>query len=816
MATLDEQFAALPEATAPSLDAEFAALPEVQDARRQPTTEELAAERAKVEAEYSQQYLREHPLRAAGAAFAQQFAKTTLPFVGEALIKRAPFGPGLTREQQEEIAAASPLSSMAGTATGIVGAIGSAFATGGASAEAQLAGRAAATAAQAAGASRAAQALAAARGTLMAPARLGEAAVPLMSAGSRLAGAAEAAITTAAPALRTGIVGRTVSGAVGGGISAGAIGAINEAIESQIENRELSGENIVSQMKLGTALGAKIGGAVGAVESLAPAARWVANTETGRRLAAQLGRSRAERIYKQHAPDVLSKVQKQISPEESHRLINEAADQGLVGAFKDPVEQMNAVREAKAKSGQLIGRISAEADAVRNGAPVDVSKMWDAITDRVIAPMSERAGSDNERAAQQLSGELQRLRNLYGDEMTLSQLARARSEIDDVVFGSRPLQIEDPYRTAFYNGFRQFRHAMTDRIGQGVQEAGIDTATWRAAQRQYQVVSHAERVALKGIGSLARSSGIDKGVTIDNLLSLATIAAKGVAPGLGLKLAFSGLRYAAPRATDWARSASERALRSGATPPAMIADLRQLAEEQRGLAEGKILSLSLRPEDNARTEFLGAYDRVGSALGAMNRDPRKFPAFYADALRQAQNEMQAVYSGRAPGSAPSVDELGDALERARNVFSTASQPSTGAAEAVDMTRSFARTQQPATDVMRGLRDEFTGLLADSTGMWGVARRDKAMDELRALYESHADPTRLARLQAIQDEAHRVQREIVSRADRLMGTVGSAPRIKPKPRKAVAAPPVTAPVIESEIEPAPTAEELGEMGIEVLP
>jgi hypothetical protein len=817
MSTLEEQFAALPGASEPSLEAEFAALP-ADERQRSPTAKELAEERRKVEAEYGAEYLRQHPIRAATSAFAQQFAKTTLPFVGEALIAHTPFGTGLSREQQEEVAAASPMSAMAGTATGIVGALGTALATGGVSAEAQLAGRTAATAARVAGAGRGAQALAAGRAALFAPAAGVEAAAPLMAAGSRLAGATEAAITAAAPALRTGIVGRTVTGAVGGGIAAGALGALNEAVESQIEGRELSSEAILGNMKLGSLIGGSVGGVVGSLESLGSAARWVGNTEAGRQYAAKLGKSRAERIYRQHADDILNKVQKQVRPEESYRLINEAADQGLVGVFKDPIEQMNAVRAAKAKSGQLIGRISAEADAARDGAPVDVSRMWDNITDRVIEPMSQRATTADEGAARELSQELERLRNLNGDEMTLADIARVRSEIDDFVFGNRPLQISDPQRTLYYNGLRQFRHALTDRIGQGVQESGIDLATWRAAQRQYQVVSHAERVALKSMSSYAKNNGLDATKTIDDALSIGAALAKGVAPGLGVKLALSGLRYGAPRAVDWARGATERAMRTGAAPRAMIASLRDIADEQAALAEGRLTTLSMRPEDNARTEFLSAYDRINSAIDLMSGSPESFPPTYVDAARRARNELETAYTGlRPPAEAPivgmstvlgpdgqpiairgrlpptpSIEQMGNALERARNVFSEASQP-TAAAGGVDVTRSFARTQQAANQLMRGMRDDFTGLLADGNGMWGEARLGRAEDELRTLYASHTDPSRLARLQAIQDEAHNVQREIATKADRLMGATGAATRIKPPRRIVTATPKVTSPL-----------------------
>lgn len=757
------------------------------DQRRQP---EIARERAAVEAEAGAKFLEQQPIRTAIAAAAQRFATTQMPFgIGEKLISLA----GLPAEEQERLAEASPLAAKAGTALGVAGLIPQIVATGGAAAEAQIAGRAAAATAAAGGAGRLAQSLAAARATALAAPTAVEATAPLMSAGARIAGATEAAITTAAPALRTGIVGRVATGAVGAGLASSLV----EPTEALVEGRPVSGEAIVSNMKVAALLGGAVGGAIGSAETLAPVGKWFANTETARRIGSKMGESRAAKIYNTHAPGLYAKVSRQAGAKDAAgpiTLINEAADQGLVSPFDDAITMMNKVQEAKQKSGQLIGRISAEADASL-GKPLDVSKMWDRMSDRVILPMSQKGPTQNEAIARKLMNDVRRFQEVNGNEMTLSNLAKLRSEIDDAVYGATPLQIQDPTRTQYYNGLRQFRHILTEEIGNGVEQSRIPIAAWRAAQRQYRVVSHAERVAAKAVGRFAKDNDLTGLAGIENLVSVGTALLSSTGAGVGLKATLASLRYGVPRSADWAKGAVYRATQQKA-PAALVQNLEALQAQQLEAAQGRISSLSLQPQYAAQDEFLNAYDRVLQTLERVKARPQAFSKRYRVAAEQAKAEMERSYLGLRPASErpivgmstvlgpdgkpmpiygapiepPSVEQMGDAIERARDIFSRATTPM--GTKQVPIYRSVATEQQEAVQLMRGMRDDLSLLLADESGMWGASRLARAQEEAERLIATYSDPARIARLKAIQDEALRVQKEVTSKADKLMGATGA--------------------------------------------
>lgn len=808
--------------------------------QREQQEKDIAASRSEAESAAAAEYLKQHPVQTGAAAFAQQFAKTAfpIPFVAEKAIGINLFGPGLSPEEQERLVEASPIAAGLGTYYGFGAAIPAMVASGGASLEAQAAGKTAALAAEARGAGKLAQAVTAGAKTLTAPISKADVFAPVMGLGGRTALAAEAALQTAVPGLKTGIIGRGVTGAVGAGVASGAVGVANQIEqllrqENQISQEDIAhaGEAVLHDMKIGSMIGGAVGGAVGAAESLKPLGEWISKTEAGREWAAKFGKSRAERIYRKHAPGVLSKVQTQIQPEQSYQLINEAADQGLVGVYKNPIEQMQAVQAAKNEAGKTIGQISAEADATLGNAPTNVSKMWDAMVDDVIAPLSKGASVEGEVVSLRLADQLERYRNIYGEDMTLSELAKLRSAIDDEVYGATPMQINDPERTKFYSGLRQFRHAITKRIFDGVEKAGIDTGTWKAAQRQYQVISHAERVAAKALGQFATNNA-PKGTTIENVMSLATALGSGTMSGLAMKLGLASLRTVVPRTANWAVSATERALRTGAAPEVMLADIKGLAEQQRAITEGKLTTLSLRPEDNAKEEFLSAYDRVLKLKEAMKASPSKYPKTYLDAVQNAQLEMEDAYAsiqpsrqavfrvrketGRSPllyGQVeplfpPDTERLGDALERARNIFASASQPTRGAV-AVDTTKSFIKEQQKAVNAMRQLRDDFTGLLADGTGMWGQKRLDNATEELKRLVATHSDPERLVRLQALQDKAYNTRKTVASKADKLMGVARATVIMRPKVGVKRSIAPVIAPAAQMEQPPEPVTPEQGQ-------
>lgn len=741
--------------------------------------QQVAEERKAVEAAAGQKYLAEHPVRGAIGAGLLGLVRSTLPVVGPAITERM----GLPLEEQAAVTEAFPVSAGVGTAAGIAGQLAAGFATGGLSAAAGAAGKAAATEAAAAGAGRVAQALAAARAASgIAPTAV-EAVAPGIAAGARVGLATEAALKSLAPKAAETIIGKGLVGATGAAAAAGLSSALTEAAESYVEGREFSGESVLATM----GLAGKLGGAFTAIPAaVSGAANFFGKTEAGKQFAAKLGRTRAERIYNKHAPDILAKTSQQISYPQTVELVNEAAERGLVGEFMDANRMSEKAREAMQESGQRLRNIAEMADD-KLGKPINVGKMWDKMVDTVIAPKSAAGTVESETVARKLADQIQSMRDETrggGDNITLKRLWDFRKEIDDKVYGFSRSTLKDPNRTEFYNSMRQFRHLMTDAMGDAVAEAGIPKAIWKAAQRDYQIASHAERIAQKSLVSSANKSGLDLPDFLLKAASLGTGVLTGSAlAGIETAIGLSTLKAVAPRAREWGNAAMQRALRTG-TSRLIAEDIGALSRQQAEMAESLGGMIDVKPEEAAVNQYFALLDDINQAIES------PLPASYRKTLLKARDEMQRAHGAakkfgpglvapRAftiPGEEPGflgfdVNELGNGVEKARNIIEAGSVP-TRLAVKTPRTASFIGAQQRAYETMRGLRDGMTAALANPQSMWGEQRATRAVEELRRLYAVHTDPARIAKIQSLQEAANKVRQTVQQKGSRLMGVSAS--------------------------------------------
>lgn len=753
-------------------------------ARIQRKAIELAGEQAGEEA--SRQYLKERPLQTGLAAGLASFAKTTLPFgdyLGTKLIKAA----GLSEEEQAELEAAAPVSSTIGTGLGFAGSLAALPALGGVSAAGRLAGAGAAARAAAAGSGRLAQSLSAARAAATVPVATVERFAPVMAGVGRAAAATEAGITALAPQLAGTVAGRLATGAAAGVVGTGAYNILRQApefVESKIDGREYAGESIASGMGLAAALG-------GGVSAIGPAMSWVGQTQAGQKWAASLGRSRGERVYKAHAPALLGKTQRQLGPtqpEKVYDLVNEAIDEGLVGQHLNAQEMLDRSRAALRKSGERIGEISSLADE-RLGAPVNVEPMWQNIIDGVIEQKSMAGSVQSEEVARRLLSQVESFRDpkRFGDRLTLKQLSKMRSELDDIIYGEFVESVKDPTRTSYFNGLRQFRHKMTDQLGEAVLEAGVPKAIWKDAQRAYQVASHAERIGTHAVRRSVNKSPTDVYGVLSTLASIGVGAASGAATGIETKLGLSALKWMAPRGRNWAGAATRRALLAGA-PKEMVDDLGALSRQQAETAATARDAVAAKPVADASTEFLGLYDDLLAApiagmpspyRQALNKAKSEMEAAYRDALKSRSTDKGIMFPGgiRPDSLGPvgaadlDVDILGNGLEKARNILAEASIPKN---IPLKKELSTVAAQKPFYESMRGLRDKFTVALGNPTAMWGETRAQRAADEFNRLYGIHSDPNQLAKLQAIAEKTSMARRRVSDGAARIMGiSIGSS-------------------------------------------
>jgi len=723
-------------------------------------------ERKEVETKAGEEFLRRQPLRTAVAAGAQAFAKLTLPVVG-GLIERAA---GLPAEEQTEIAEASPLGTMGGKVLGVAGLLAPIIATGGAAGAALGAGEAAAATTAATGGGRVAQALAAARaaGTLAPAARaasVAEAVSPVISAATRAGTATQAGLTALAPEVAATRAGAAAIGAASAAAGIGATLPLQYA-EAKLENREMSGESVALQMGLGALLSGSISGVA---QHFKTASKFSANTEAGREYLAKLGKSRADRIYAAHAPNLATPVTKQVGMPAQIELVNEAADKGLVGPFMDPLKMYHGVKNELNRVGESIGEIAQLTDEANGGAAQNVTKMWDRIVDDVVKPLSKTGDLEDQRVARELLDEIESRRNAFpGDNLTMQELSDMRTKISSRIYGATEFMIKDPNRTEFYNALRQVRHAMTNEIGERAVAAGVPKPLWKAAQREYQVASHAERIATKSALRAARDAGFDSFDRFANYASVATALFGGLTKGAMLRGGMAAVKYIKPRAAAQYEELVMRAIKNNAPQP-IVNDLTALAKQRADEATLGISTVAEAPSSVMQQKSLDLYGDI------LDAEQMGLPSAYNSSIKQAKSILEAGYNdaaaaARSAGLSPNEldgDILGDAIESARNILQKASIP-TRTGVPTPKTRSIIEANRQGYETLRNLRDSFTSVLADPAATFGTARAQRTLDEMIRQQAVHTDPSRLARLRALGEATGLTKKQIQEKSYRLMG------------------------------------------------
>jgi hypothetical protein len=723
-----------------------------------------AAGRA-AQAESMLEFARERPFAAGAAAFAQQASDwlslgTTKPLMSAL---------GVSREEQEMLAAASPLSAAAGAITGAI----VPFALGGGPATALA--RAGATEAAAAGASRVGQALAAVRGAFSGTKTLAGAATLPVSAPLRVPAAVQAGVEALVP----GAAGKIAGGALAAP-AASLVYAAPRFIESQIDGREFAGESLVSDMKLGALLG-------GGLTAIPVAARAAAQSKYSQGLISKMGRTRAERLYRMHAPDIAGKTQAQKGAVAPVELANEAMDAGLVGPFMSPTKMFERSTAAVEEAGERLGEIARMADDI--SGPINVSKMWDRMVDDVVAEQSRVGGIQPERTARYLLDTIESYRNRLGDNLTFQQLWDVQKQISREVYGLNTTQMLDPSRTVTANALRQFRHIINDELGTRAAEAGIPKGLWQAAKRQYEVASHAERIATKSLKRMARP-GMDSFDALATIGSVGVGALAGPAAGIESKLALSTLKYLTPRAIDRVQGAIIRAGKS--TVPKMMADdVSALLRQQAQTAAQAETGIAVRPETDAVQEYMNLYADLleaqakpmpGSYLSRVEKARKRLERGYLDAQRAGTTEAILPKGYRVIGEMPTgevtydVDAFGDALEEARNILAQASVPTTRAVP-THKTESIVRAQREGFEVMRDLRDRFTAQLGRPDAIWGAKRAERSAEELRRLQQTYSDPAVVSQLQLLSEQTNAARKAVADKGSRLMGFVVPVTQLK---------------------------------------
>jgi hypothetical protein len=729
---------------------------------RKQAEEDRKTEEARAAAEYS----KARPFRSALGTALMEFSKVSLPLASQALMEK--FG-DLTMEEQQQLAEQFPKPAKVGTGLGAVGALASALATSGASLEAQAAGRAAAVATAATGAGRLGQAGAAFRAATTTAPTVAEAAFPAVGAISRVATGTQAALRAAAPGVAETALGRAGIDAAAAAAASGAMALGSALSEKAFEGKEISGEAIASQMKWGALLG---GGVSITPTAIGSAARIVGKTKAGLKWAWKLGKSQADRVYRMHAPEIATQSMKQIGAEQPFTLVNEAIDQGIVGAYMRPEVMLDRAQTAMKKSGETIGEIASRADDMLQ-KPSNISGMWDKIIDKVAAPLSKAGPKEKEQAAREVLDQVTSLRNRLGSETTMRELSAARAELDDIIYGYATTQMQDPNRTMTMKALRQVRNIMNEQIGEVAREAGVPEKLLNAAKRQYQVASHSQRIAFSSIGRAIRNSGTDSLDKFMTLASAATAVAGHPVPAIAAKAAVSAIRFAAPRLLYGAQGVARRALTS-VPPPVVTEDINVLSRVLGRVRKEEAGAVRMKPavstvSQTAPEEFVNTMKRLDDAA----REPMSEQ--YRLALGEARDKMLEYYQRSIGTSGFDVNVLGDGMEAAQQVLSRASVPATAAGPA-SVLESTIMAQQPGFQSVRALRDDITQSLNTPGSVWGDIRAEQMAADLRALSDRLLDPERATKLQAIAESTGAVRKSIEQKGSRLMGTV---PHITPK-------------------------------------
>jgi len=652
----------------------------------------------------------------------------------------------------------------------VAGIVAPAIATGGLTAEAQLAGRAAAATQAAAGAGRVGQAFAAGRAAAEAmPAaattvqRLSSLTAPGLAMRAGLgAGAAVEALAPSAAVAAKAIP--AVTAALARGATEGATLAGEQALGDVLVGKpDLAGESVMERVKMGALIGGAIGGGMTAGplvwRAVADATK---GTDAWKKFVELSGKYEAEQLFAAAGGTpaewrgLLSRRGKGV--DKVHAIMREARDLGMVSAFSRPSNKLGDIENVILKSGQTMG----EAHAAADSALTDLTrpKLQD-----IFAKFSRGAlqkYSSQATLKPEVNNVIKLMRDLeskYAGKLDfgVQDLHDIKRELADRIYGidrSANKTVGDDVHAEILD---KLRYLFGQEIKGTLESVGIPKEAYKVALRQNEVGHELKRLALRSEARMDLSSFVPPLVKEAAVLGAGYMVGGPIGVGVGRILADRafGQTWRSP-GLGWLAGSVRRASGVGA-PNYVIAQLKDMAQQQAAAIAGTAVGpITLSAEATTRQEYMRLMDEVHKAHAEVVLNRSAYPANLELELESVEKKLWKSLS-----STSSAPKLARVLEDAENTFSTRVIPRVGA----------SATQNDASAIYERLRNEFRKSLASahtqpgapSTWNWGSARLNAANKRVADASAAISNPRQDLVLDALQQSLKGLKANVQNKA-----------------------------------------------------
>lgn len=652
---------------------------------------------------------------------------------------------GVSMEEQRAREEINPYAAMMGTAVGIVA---PALLSGGLTAEAQLAGKAAALASEVAGAGKAAQALAAAKAATAAPALTTSAKIASFTAPG-LAARAGSGLSAASEVLMPGktALGKALAKSAAAGIGAATENAIltagDEMGDAVVGDTDLTAESFVHRVGLSAMLGG-VGGA--GVVGIPSVSRVLINsargTESAKRFAEKLGEYESKQLWRAAGgtPGEMKKLVKQMGSQESvYKLVQEGHEMGLVSQFGSASSKIDRMEKVIEETGSAYRQFLDEAD--ERLTDLTRPKIQE-ITERVVDGPLRTLSKDftNQSAANELRDTLDRFRQVYRDEPNLSTLQDIKEKLQDKVFGYSKAAANDPNASAIASAYDEFRHIVKEYIDESMDKVGVASESAKVIRRQTEVAYKLKRLAV-----LRQSAETATSSAVDPAMKAAIIGALGFGDpvtGAMMGAAFEGVRRFGAPTMGFLSGAFKRALTNKA-PKAVLEDLEAFSRQQADAIRSGIELGPIAPEQAARVEYLKLQDSIDDTITRMAADPVKYPTDMKSYLSGLRQEMWKNYSKKmSPAKAAKL------VKQYEDQLTELAMPS----------KQTMALGVETVDAVRALRDGFRQSLANSL-LWGRRYRADSVLAANRAADILIDPERMMALDGLKGITNSLTAEI---------------------------------------------------------
>jgi len=379
-------------------------------------------------------------------------------------------------------------------------------------------------------------------------------------------GAAARAVGSVLPEA-TSLGGKALVG-LGKGLAQGAVEgglfSAGDVVKQAALDPDLSAQAMADEIGLGSMLGAGLSGPLGALGQLAKGA---ATTGLAKKLGEWAPKFEGEQVVKSTnaMPALIKGMRKRIGEEELGKIAREAHDLGIASKFSTPaamVERAEAVKEAAVNEQQTVLRTAQEAGAL----PRSMEKIGERIRKEVLSELEANPLREG------LAGTVEKVVNKWESTftkdkpLTFNDLHGLRKWADSEIRGLKG--VFDPQGSQLKASLYDIRSVLADELNKGLDDAGLSSNAWKAANRKYRVAATMEELAQSGAdrahannpmhltSSLAGLTGFaTHGVGGGALMGLATEAAKRFAPGV-LAAGAKALRTGAEAAPGMAPEAA--------------------------------------------------------------------------------------------------------------------------------------------------------------------------------------------------------------------------------------------------------------------